>query len=269
MAEGERALTVMDSVNKHLATEHGVKLLDPPYPDYDPKWGSISILLPGHKENGAIFCHAASWAVVAEALLGRGRQAYDYYMRMAPTTKNRIAELHEAEPYVYSQHIAQSPYHRPGRARNSWLTGSAGWFMRTSSQYILGLRPELRGLRVDPAVPGWREFSAVRTFRGARYRISVSNPEGVEKGVRKITVDGREIELTPTEFKILEIMLPRPGVVFSRNELIELVLGYDYEGYGRTLDSHIARLRNKIEHDPKSPQYIKTVFGIGYKLGGK
>ncbi len=194
VAEGERALTVMDSVNKHLATEHGVKLLDPPYPDYDPKWGSISIILPGHKENGAIFCHAASWAVVAEALLGRGRQAYDYYMRMAPTTKNQIAELHEAEPYVYSQHIAQAPYHRPGRARNSWLTGSAGWFMRASSQYILGLRPELRGLRVDPAVPGWKEFSVVRTFRGARYRISVSNPEGVEKGVRKITVDGREIE---------------------------------------------------------------------------
>lgn len=91
----------------------------------------------------------------------------------------------------------------------------------------------------------------------------------VDLNTRRVEVDGKEIDLTPTEFKILEIMIQKPGVVFSRNELIELVLGYDYEGYGRTLDSHIARLRNKIEDDPKSPQYIKTVFGVGYKLGGK
>ncbi|MBN2288529.1 MAG: glycosyl transferase family 36 [Candidatus Glassbacteria bacterium] len=194
VADGSRAITVMDSVNKYLAGEYGIKLLHPPYLDYDPKWGSISICLPGHKENGAIFCHAASWAVVAEALLGRGQQAYDYYMRMAPTTKNRIAGLHEVEPYVYSQHIAQPPYHRPGRARNSWLTGSAGWFMRASSQYILGVRPELAGLLIDPAVPGWREFSVARTFRGARYEINVKNPDGVEKGVKEITVDGRQVE---------------------------------------------------------------------------
>lgn len=84
--------------------------------------------------------------------------------------------------------------------------------------------------------------------------------------MRRVEVNGQEIELTPTEFKILEIMIQKPGTVFSRNTLIELVMGYEYEGYGRTLDSHIARLRNKIESDPKAPQYIKTVFGIGYKL---
>lgn len=95
--------------------------------------------------------------------------------------------------------------------------------------------------------------------------------EGIslDPDMRRVEVDGKEIELTPTEFKILELMIQKPGVVFSRTDLIELVLGYEYEGYGRTLDSHIARLRNKIELDPKSPQYIKTVFGIGYKLGGK
>ncbi|MBN2000984.1 response regulator transcription factor [candidate division KSB1 bacterium] len=85
--------------------------------------------------------------------------------------------------------------------------------------------------------------------------------------MRRVEVDGKGIELTPTEFKILEIMIQKPGVVFSRNELIQFVLGYDYEGYGRTLDSHIVRLRNKIELDPKSPHYFKTVFGIGYKFG--
>jgi len=84
---------------------------------------------------------------------------------------------------------------------------------------------------------------------------------------RRVEVDDEEIELTPTEFTILEIMIKKPGVVFSRNQLIELVMGYEYEGYGRTLDSHIARLRSKLEIDVKSPEYIITVFGIGYKLG--
>lgn len=84
---------------------------------------------------------------------------------------------------------------------------------------------------------------------------------------RRVQVDDEEIELTPTEFKILEILMQAPGMVFSRDKLIELVMGYAYEGYGRTLDSHIARLRSKIEPDPKSPQYIKTVFGVGYKFG--
>jgi DNA-binding response OmpR family regulator len=84
---------------------------------------------------------------------------------------------------------------------------------------------------------------------------------------RRVEVDDVEIELTPTEFKILEILIKKPDVVFSRNQLIELVMGYDYEGYGRTLDSHIARLRGKLEIDVKSPEYIITVFGIGYKLG--
>ncbi len=84
---------------------------------------------------------------------------------------------------------------------------------------------------------------------------------------RRVDVDEEEIELTPTEFTILEIMIKKPGVVFSRNQLIELVMGYEYEGYGRTLDSHIARLRSKLELDVKNPEYIITVFGIGYKLG--
>jgi len=84
---------------------------------------------------------------------------------------------------------------------------------------------------------------------------------------RRIQFKNQDIELTPTEFKILEIMIRQPGVVLSRNDLIEQVMGYEYEGYGRTLDSHIARLRSKIEPDAKSPQYIKTVFGIGYKFG--
>ncbi len=195
VAEGARALTVMDSVARHLATPHGVKLLDPPYQDYNPAHGSISIYLPGHKENGAVFCHAAAWAVVAEALLGRGEQALDYYLRMAPVSYSLRAELHETEPYVYSQHIAQAPFHQPGRARNSWLTGSAAWFTLAAGQYLLGVRPTLAGLALAPAIPySWKGFSISRTFRGARYEITVSNPEERSHGVRQVRVDGRRIE---------------------------------------------------------------------------
>lgn len=89
----------------------------------------------------------------------------------------------------------------------------------------------------------------------------------IDLQTRKVEVDGEEIELTPTEFTILETMIKKPGVVFSRDKLLELVMGYEYEGYGRTLDSHIARLRSKLEVDVKNPEYIFTVFGIGYKLG--
>ncbi len=86
---------------------------------------------------------------------------------------------------------------------------------------------------------------------------------------RQVKVRGKAVKLTPTEFRLLEILIQSPGRVFSRDELIELVLGYEYEGYGRTLDSHIARLRAKIEKDPGAPRYIQTIFGVGYKLGEK
>ncbi len=95
-----------------------------------------------------------------------------------------------------------------------------------------------------------------------RYGEITLDPE-----TRRVTVDDEPVELTPTEFRILEIMMQSPGKVFSRDRLIELVMGYEYEGYGRTLDSHIARLRAKIEIDPRAPEYIKTVFGVGYKFG--
>lgn len=84
---------------------------------------------------------------------------------------------------------------------------------------------------------------------------------------RELKVDNKSVKLTPTELKLFEVLAGAPGKVFSRDQLISIVLGYEYEGYGRTLDSHIARLRSKIEIDPKEPEYIVTVFGMGYKFG--
>jgi two-component system, OmpR family, alkaline phosphatase synthesis response regulator PhoP len=87
-------------------------------------------------------------------------------------------------------------------------------------------------------------------------------------GRREVVVNGRLIDLTPTEFTLLQTLMEQAGYVFTRSELIRRGLGLDYEGVERTLDSHIRNLRQKIEPDPKNPTYIQTVFGVGYRLVG-
>ncbi|MCB8954706.1 MAG: response regulator transcription factor [Ardenticatenales bacterium] len=91
----------------------------------------------------------------------------------------------------------------------------------------------------------------------------------MDVGQRLVTVDGTAVDLTPTEFDILRLLLENPGYAFTRGELIGQGMGYEYAGMERTLDSHIKNLRRKIEPDPKEPRYIQTVYGIGYKLVGK
>ena len=91
----------------------------------------------------------------------------------------------------------------------------------------------------------------------------------LDEARHEVRVDGRLVELTPTEYDLLLVMMERPGVVFRRGELIEQGLGMDYEGIERTLDSHIRNLRHKIEPDPRDPKYIRTVYGVGYRLAGE
>ena len=88
----------------------------------------------------------------------------------------------------------------------------------------------------------------------------------MDVGKREVVVNGRIVDLTPTEFTLLQTLMENPGYVYTRNELIEKGLGHEYIGMDRTLDSHIKNLRKKIEPDPKKPTYIQTVYGIGYRL---
>ena len=83
---------------------------------------------------------------------------------------------------------------------------------------------------------------------------------------RNVTLDDEPLELTPTEFKLLQTLMQSPGTTFHREELLEKALGYGYEGLGRTLDSHIKNLRQKIEPDPRNPSYIVTVYRVGYRF---
>ena len=185
----------MDMVKKYLDTKHGIMLMAPAYTEFDEKLGAITTFAPGLKENGGIFCHSNPWAMIAETKLGRGERAFEYYKKILPTTKNKIAGIHQTEGYIYSQFITGKDNHNFGRARNSWLTGAAAWNMVAISQYILGVRPEYDGLRVDPCIPKkWSNFNVTRTFRGATYEIKVINPKHISRGVKSLLVDGKRVQ---------------------------------------------------------------------------
>jgi cellobiose phosphorylase len=149
---------------------------------------------PGIKENAGIFNHTQGWGVMAECLLGHGDRAYEYYRAFMPAAYNTRAEIRQSEPYVQGQTTYSTYSPRPGNTRTSWLTGAAAWGYFSATQYILGLRPEVDGLRVDPCIPSaWKGFKMVRRFRSRTYRIYVHNPQCVCKGVVQMTIDGRDI----------------------------------------------------------------------------
>jgi cellobiose phosphorylase len=164
--------------------------LNPAFTKYYVNLGEISTYPPGYKENAGIFCHNNPWIIIAETMLGNADRAFDYYSRIAPAYLEDISELHKTEPYVYSQMIAGKDAVTPGEAKNSWLTGTAAWNFFAVSQYILGIRPEYEGLRIDPKIPSHvKGYKAVRKFRGSTYHITVINKGGKKA---QILVDDRE-----------------------------------------------------------------------------
>lgn len=187
----ERAARAMESAHKELNTNFGLVIMKPAYPYSDPRVRGTSTMQAGSKENGGIFCHANTWAIVAAALLGWGDRAYQYYRQILPLTR-QDADLFKVEPYVYCQNICGPEHPQFGMGRNSWLTGTAAWTYVAGTQYILGIRPTFTGLRIAPALPDdWKGFTAQRVFRGVTYDITVDR-RGTGKTV-SLTVDGRPV----------------------------------------------------------------------------
>jgi cellobiose phosphorylase len=185
------AVRALTSVRERLASAHGIVLQQPAYSHYYLELGEISSYPPGYKENAGIFCHTNPWLMIAEAMVGNGDGAYDYYRRINPSAREDISELHRCEPYVYAQMIAGPDAPTHGEAKNSWLTGTAAWNFAAVSQWILGLRAELDGLRIDPVLPAhWTGFTATRRFRGATYEITVTKPAGATGRVTSLEADG-------------------------------------------------------------------------------
>ena len=191
-ATPERARQALDSLYKRLNTSFGIKLSAPGFDGFDPKKGGITTYPPGAKENGGIFLHANPWVMIAETILGDGDRAFAYYQQINPAARNDMIEIYESEPYVYPQNILGDEHPQFGLARNSWLSGTASWAYQAGTQYILGVRADYAGLRVDACIPhAWEGFGVRRQFRGAWYDIQVVNPQHVCKGVRRVVVDGQ------------------------------------------------------------------------------
>lgn len=185
----------LDSVKTYLDCEHGIVLNNPPFSEYVIDYGEISSYPAGYKENAGIFAHNNPWVIIGETVLGRGDRAWEYYAKICPAYLEDKSDLHKVEPYVYCQMTAGKDAARPGEAKNSWLTGTAAWNWYAVTQFILGIRPDYDGLRVDPCIPdSWPGYEVDRTFRGARYHIKVENPARVCRGVRTVTVNGKPVE---------------------------------------------------------------------------
>ena len=186
---------IMQNVHARLWTEYGLKICDPPYEKTDISVMKAALFNKGMKENGSIFCHTQGWAVIAETMLGHGEKAFGIFRAYMPASYNHRAEVREIEPYVYSQFINSPVSSRHGASRLPWLTGTAAWSYYAAAQHILGIKPEVDGLRIDPCVPpSWKSFEVWRVFRGRKLHIAVSNPDGVEKGVKTILLNNKEID---------------------------------------------------------------------------
>jgi len=221
VADDPRARQVIDAVESQLEKDIGPLLLSPAYRTPDRFVGYLTRYSPGMRENGGVYTHAATWAVIAAAMLGRGGSAYRMYSRLNPVHRGSRPDRYYAEPYVTPGNIEGPDSKYFGRGGWTWYTGSAAWLYRAGLERILGIRPVLEGLRIDPCIPAaWKGFTVERNFRGARYIINVRNPSHVECGVNKLRVDGAPCctSLGPRE-KVVPAFAP--GSVHH----VEVVLG--------------------------------------------
>jgi cellobiose phosphorylase len=215
VATPEQAQMAMETVNKHLATPYGLMLSAPPFVKTPIDVMRAVLFNNGIKENAGIFNHTQGWGVMAECLLGNGDRAYEYYRAFMPAAYNDRAEIRQIEPYVQGQTTYSTFAPRAGNTRTSWLSGAVPWAYYSATQYILGIRPEIGGLRIDPCIPrDWEGFKATRQFRGKTIEIEVKNPGGVCKGVKSLVLNGEQL---------LDNLIP-VGKLGEKN-VVEVVLG--------------------------------------------
>ncbi len=193
-ADKEQATKALDSVYRELNTPYGAMVMYPPYDKHAFEGALMHCFNRCVKENAGIFSQTQGWLILAEAKLGRGDMAYKYWKEASPATYNDNAELREMEPYVYGQFVEGKDSPFAGRAHVHWLTGTASTVMVGTVEGILGLRPNVRGLVIDPSIPSdWKEFTMEKTFRGKRLNIVVKNPNGSQSGVKSVSVNGNKL----------------------------------------------------------------------------
>lgn len=195
LATEEQARLAMDSVERELNTDYGAKVMAPSYVDHYFDGALAGLFPPSTKENGGIFSQTQGWLILAEALMGHGNKAFMYFEESSPSSQNDKAEIRKLEPYVHGQYTEgdESPFH--GRSHVHWLTGTASTCMVGCVEGICGMRPDLDGLRVSPAIPSdWKQMTMEKDFRGKKVVIKVENPNGKESGCSEFYINGEKQE---------------------------------------------------------------------------
>lgn len=194
LADDGQADLVMANVYEKLNTRYGALLMDPPYHAHAFDGALAVIYNQGTKENAGIFSQSQGWLILAEALLGHGDRAFTYFMENAPAAQNDIAEIRRIEPYCYGQFTEGRASVHHGRSHVHWLTGTASTVMVGCVEGILGLRPDLCGIKLSPAIPRtWKHLEIDKDFRGKHLHIVVENPDGRESGCKKLLLNGKAL----------------------------------------------------------------------------
>jgi cyclic beta-1,2-glucan synthetase len=194
----ERASMAMQSLNKYLVREDAriIILLTPPFDKTTHDPGYIQGYLPGVRENGAQYTHAALWAVLATALQGDGNRAFELFQMLNPITHSDspdAVDIYKVEPYVVAADVYTAKGHL-GRGGWTWYTGSASWMYRVALESILGFQQRGDMLFIEPCIPAsWKEFTIEYRVGASTYEITVENPDGLESGTVELTVDGAAV----------------------------------------------------------------------------
>ena len=204
-ANEEQATLALNNVYDRLNTEYGAILMDPPYHAHAFDGALAVIYNQGTKENAGIFSQSQGWLILAEALCGHGERAFTYFMENAPAAQNDKAEIRCLEPYCYGQFTEGKASKHFGKSHVHWLTGTASTVMVGCVEGILGLRPDMNGIKLAPSIPkAWETFEITKNFRNKQLHIVVENPNHKESGFQKLILNGKELETNYIDCSLLQ-----------------------------------------------------------------
>jgi cellobiose phosphorylase len=195
-ADQARADTLLQACDDILGTPLGYRLLTPTYCEIDDNIGRISSMEPGICENGTIYSHLNVWMMMGLLRMGKADEALELFRKNAPGYRQNEHDLRQmSPPYMFANNY-YGPDHRNKafQMEFTWITGSLAWFNNVFLGEMFGVKPDYRGLIIDPCLPSeWQECSIKRSFRGATYDIHYFNLDGIQKGDIEVTLDGDSI----------------------------------------------------------------------------
>lgn len=191
----EQGQSAFDNVRDYLFTDMGVMSHAPASTGINIPKKSYFGLKSGVRENGGLFFHASTWAIIAETILGRNEEAYSLYHRELPTMRNDKVDMCMIEPHVYASSMIAPHHERAGQGVGSWLSGTASWMYVAATQYILGFRPDYDGVCIDPCIPtSWEGFTMDRMYRGCKVTVVSGQLPHEGAKAKALCVDGVRLE---------------------------------------------------------------------------